>query len=63
MSEVYNQIRNKRLKKIVDLNYRLSSMVEAKDKIRFPKIVISGDQSHGKTSIVENIIGYNLPRG
>ena len=63
MATVYNEVRNKNLKTLVDLNDLLISLLNESDSIKFPKIVICGDQSHGKTSTIENIIGFNLPRG
>ena len=33
------------------------------EKIELPKIVVVGDQSSGKSSVLESITGVSLPRG
>ena len=47
------------MKKLVELNDDLQTKLDTKNEyIKFPKIVICGDQSHGKTSLIENIIEF-----
>ena len=48
------------LKEIVDLSDYLKTMFKEDGSIEFPNIVIVGDQSSGKTSLIENTILYYL---
>lgn len=51
------------LRELVDLNDYLKSLYKEDSSMKFPSIVVVGDQSHGKTSLIENITNLNLPRG
>lgn len=51
------------LRELVDLNDYLKSLYKEDSTMKFPSIVVVGDQSHGKTSLIENITNLNLPRG
>ena len=51
------------LREMVDLNDYLKSLYKEDASMKFPSIVVVGDQSHGKTSLIENITNLNLPRG
>ena len=51
------------LREMVDLNDYLKSLYKKDASMKFPSIVVVGDQSHGKTSLIENITNLNLPRG
>lgn len=51
------------LREMVDLNDYLKSLYKEDSTMKFPSIVVVGDQSHGKTSLIENITNLNLPRG
>ena len=53
----------KDLQEMVDLNDALKQLYSDDTSMRFPSIVIAGEQSHGKTSLIENITNLNLPRG
>lgn len=51
------------LREMVDLNDTLKERYNDDTSMKFPSIVIAGEQSHGKTSLIENITNLNLPRG
>lgn len=51
------------LRELVDLNDALKALYREDSSMKFPSIVVVGDQSHGKTSLIENITNLNLPRG
>lgn len=51
------------LREMVDLNDHLKEMYRDDTSMKFPSIVVAGEQSHGKTSLIENITNLNLPRG
>lgn len=51
------------LREMVDLNDKLKGMYREDTSMKFPSIVVAGEQSHGKTSLIENITNLNLPRG
>lgn len=51
------------LREMVDLNDTLKQNYNDDTMMKFPSIVIAGEQSHGKTSLIENITNLNLPRG
>lgn len=51
------------LRDLVDLNDELKRLYKGDTSMVFPSIVVVGDQSHGKTSLIENITNLNLPRG
>lgn len=51
------------LKALVDVNDYLRQLYKENNSMEFPSIVVLGEQSHGKTSLIENITNLNLPRG
>lgn len=51
------------LKALVDANDFLRQVYKDDDSLQFPSIIVLGEQSHGKTSLIENITNLNLPRG
>lgn len=51
------------LREMVDLNDHLKQLYREDSSMKFPNIVVAGEQSHGKTSLIENITNLNLPRG
>jgi signal recognition particle receptor subunit beta len=51
------------LREMVDLNDHLKELYRDDSSMKFPSIVVAGEQSHGKTSLIENITNLNLPRG
>ncbi len=51
------------LREMVDLNDHLKRLYRDDSNMKFPSIVVAGEQSHGKTSLIENITNLNLPRG
>jgi len=53
----------KDLREMVDLNDHLKRLYRDDTNMKFPSIVVAGEQSHGKTSLIENITNLNLPRG
>ncbi len=52
----------KNIKPILDTFDRIREILRF-DKIELPKIVVVGDQSSGKSSVLESITGVSLPRG
>ncbi len=42
---------------------RLRAVFQHDDEIRIPTVVVIGDQSHGKSSLLEQISGVDLPKG
>lgn len=54
---------HKSIRPILDLYDELRIILKDIQQIDLPKIVILGDQSSGKSSVLESITGINLPRG
>lgn len=51
------------IRPILDVYDEIREILKDIKKIELPKIVVVGDQSSGKSSVLESITGINLPRG
>ena len=52
------------LRELVDLNDKLKQLTKNDTALmNFASIVLLGEQSHGKTSTIENLTNLNLPSG
>ena len=51
------------IRPLVELNDRINGLLSRESKINPTCIVVAGDQSHGKTSLLEALSGVDLPRG
>jgi len=47
----------------MDLNDRVNALTYQETHVNATRIVVAGDQSHGKTSLLEALSGVDLPRG
>ena len=51
------------IRPLVELNDHINNLTSKENKINSTRIVVTGDQSHGKTSLLEALSGIDLPRG
>ena len=54
---------NERIRPVLDAMENLRRLNITKEGIQFPSIVVVGDQSSGKSSVLESLAGISLPRG
>mmetsp|Transcript_63843 Transcript_63843/g.128307 ORF Transcript_63843/g.128307 Transcript_63843/m.128307 type:complete len:890 (-) Transcript_63843:212-2881(-) len=59
----YEELRKQRIRPLLKLNDNFRTLAASEADINVTTIVVVGDQSHGKTSILEALSGIDLPRG
>lgn len=58
-----SELAKERIRPLLQLNDQLRKLAVAEHDINVTSIVAVGDQSHGKTSVIEALSGVDLPRG
>ena len=51
------------VRRLIDINDQINRLTSLEHDINTTKIVVIGDQSHGKSSVLEALSGVDLPRG
>ena len=59
----YLERKKDRLRPLLSLNDKLRRVLRNEGDINVSTIIVVGDQSHGKTSVIEGLTGLSLPRG
>jgi hypothetical protein len=57
------ELSKQHIRPLLDLNDRINELTADERSINSTRIVVVGDQSHGKTSVLEALSGVDLPRG
>uniref|UniRef100_A0A7S2N5B3 Dynamin GTPase n=2 Tax=Helicotheca tamesis TaxID=374047 RepID=A0A7S2N5B3_9STRA len=59
----FESLSKQHIRPLIELNDKINSLTASEQVINSTRIVVVGDQSHGKTSLLEAISGVDLPRG
>ncbi|KAF8038487.1 hypothetical protein BT93_B1128 [Corymbia citriodora subsp. variegata] len=54
---------NDRIRPLLDAINRIRNLMDMEESIHLPTIVVVGDQSSGKSSVLKSLAGINLPQG
>ncbi|XP_062094795.1 putative dynamin-related protein 4A [Humulus lupulus] len=54
---------NDRIRPVLDAVDKLRNLAVMEEGVQLPTIVVVGDQSSGKSSVIQSLAGINLPRG
>lgn len=64
MSEEFLQSVNREIRPVLEVFDRArENLADSIDNVEIPTIVVIGDQSSGKSSVLESISQVNLPKG
>uniref|UniRef100_A0A7S4JM12 Dynamin GTPase n=1 Tax=Odontella aurita TaxID=265563 RepID=A0A7S4JM12_9STRA len=59
----FEALTKKHIRPLIELNDEINKLTAKENAINSTRIVVAGDQSHGKTSLLEALSGVDLPRG
>eukprot|EP00978_Attheya_sp_CCMP212_P004325 scaffold9455_cov54-Attheya_sp.AAC.1 len=59
----FENLTKRHIRPLIELNDRINALTSKETTINSTRIVVAGDQSHGKTSLLEALSGVDLPRG